>query len=139
MAAIDISPILKFMLEKGGSDLFFSTGTSIHMEIEGDTVLINNQIMAPGLVKEIAYALMTATQVQEFESTLECNFAMSQNHIGRFRVNVFRQRDEVGMVIRHIKTEIPSLEILGLLPILKSGQCRLSQRFITQNPLRRRG
>jgi len=119
MAAIDISPVLKFMLDKGGSDLFFSTGASIHMEIEGDTVPINNQVMAPGMIKEIAYALMSPTQIQEFEATLECNFAISRNNIGRFRINVFRQRGEVGMVIRHIKTEIPSLETLGLPPILK--------------------
>jgi len=119
MAAIDISPVLKFMLDKGGSDLFFSTGASIHMEIEGDTVPINNQVMASGMIKEIAYGLMSPAQIQEFESTLECNFAISRNNIGRFRINVFRQRGEVGMVIRHIKTEIPSLESLGLPPILK--------------------
>lgn len=119
MAAIDISPVLKFMLDKGGSDLFFSAGASIHMEIEGDTVPINNQIMAPGMIKEIAYSLMTPAQIQEFESTLECNFAISRNNIGRFRINVFRQRGEVGMVIRHIKTEIPTLESLGLPLILK--------------------
>lgn len=119
MAAIDISPVLKFMLDKGGSDLFFSTGASIHIEIEGDTVPINNQPMAPGMVKEIAYALMTPDQIKEFESTLECNFAISKNDIGRFRVNVFKQRGEVGMVIRHIKTEIPSIDTLGLPPILK--------------------
>lgn len=119
MAAIDISPVLKFMLDKGGSDLFFSAGASIHMEIEGDTVPINNQIMAPGMIKEIAYGLMTQAQIQEFESTLECNFAISRNNIGRFRINVFRQRGEVGMVIRHIKTEIPTLENLGLPLILK--------------------
>ncbi len=119
MAAIDISPVLKFMLDKGGSDLFFSTGASIHIEIEGDTVPINNQPMAPGMIKEIAYSLMTPDQIKEFESTLECNFAISKNDIGRFRVNVFRQRGEVGMVIRHIKTEIPSIDTLGLPPILK--------------------
>lgn len=119
MAAIDISPVLKFMLDKGGSDLFFSTGASIHIEIEGDTVPINNQPMAPGMIKEIAYSLMSADQIMEFESTLECNFAISKQDIGRFRVNVFRQRGEVGMVIRHIKTEIPSIETLGLPPILK--------------------
>ncbi len=119
MAAIDISPVLKFMLDKGGSDLFFSTGASIHIEIEGDTIPINNQPMAPGMIKEIAYSLMSADQIKEFESTLECNFAISKNDIGRFRVNVFKQRGEVGMVIRHIKTEIPSIDTLGLPPILK--------------------
>ena len=119
MAAIDISPILKFMLDKGGSDLFFSTGAIIHIEVEGDTLPINNQIMTPGMIKEIAYSMMTADQIMEFESTLECNFAISKKDVGRFRVNVFRQRGEVGMVIRHIKTEIPTIEALGLPAILK--------------------
>lgn len=119
MAAIDISPILKFMLDKGGSDLFFSTGTAIHIEIEGDTLPINAQPMLPGMIKEIAYSLMSADQIKEFETTLECNFAISKPEVGRFRVNVFRQRGEVGMVVRHIKTEIPSIENLGLPAVLK--------------------
>ena len=119
MAAIDITPVLKFMTDKGGSDLFFSTNTSIHMDIEGETVSINNQVMAPGMIKEIAYGIMSPEQIKEFETTLECNFAIGRKDIGRFRVNVFRQRGEVGMVIRHIKTDIPSLEKLGLPPILK--------------------
>jgi len=119
MAAIDISPILKFMLDKGGSDLFFSTGAAIHIEVEGDTLPINSQIMLPGMVKEIAYSLMSADQIMDFESILECNFAISKKDVGRFRVNVFRQRGEVGMVIRHIKTDIPSIDSLGLPAVLK--------------------
>jgi len=119
MAAIDITPVLKFMLDKGGSDLFFSSGASIHIEIEGDTVPINNQIMVPGMIKDIAYSLMSPEQILEFESTLECNFAISKKDIGRFRVNVFRQRGEVGMVVRHIKTDIPSIDSLGLPPVLR--------------------
>lgn len=120
MAAIDITPILKFMLEKGGSDLFFSTGAAIHIEIEGETLPINAQAMTPGTIKEIAYSIMTPEQITEFEATLECNFAISKHNVGRFRVNVFRQRGEVGMVVRHIKTIIPSIESLGLPEVLKN-------------------
>ncbi|MCX7628138.1 MAG: PilT/PilU family type 4a pilus ATPase [Methylophilaceae bacterium] len=119
MAALDIKPVLKFMVEKGGSDLFFSTGAAIHIEIEGRTMPVNNQIMAPGMVKEIAYSLMSPKQIQEFEETLEMNFALGLPDIGRFRVNVFRQRGEVSMVIRHIKTTIPSFETLGLPKVLQ--------------------
>ncbi len=119
MAAIDITPILKFMLDKGGSDLFFSSGAAIHIEVEGETLPINAQIMVPGMIKEIAYAIMSPAQIKEFESTLECNFAIGKKDIGRFRINVFRQRGEVGMVIRHIKTEIPSIDTLGLPMILQ--------------------
>jgi len=121
MAAIDISPVLKFMVEKNGSDLFFSTGAAIHMEIEGKTMPVNNQIMAPGMVKEIAYVLMNEHQIKEFETELEMNFAYSVSGIedARFRVNIFRQRGEVAMVIRCIKAIIPSFESLGLPATLK--------------------
>lgn len=119
MAAIDITPILKFMLDKGGSDLFFSTGATIHIEVEGDTLPINAQVMVPGMIKEIAYSMMSAEQIKEFETTLECNFAIGKKDIGRFRINVFRQRGEVSMVIRHIKTQIPSIDTLGLPVILQ--------------------
>lgn len=118
MAAIDITPILKFMVEKNGSDLFFSTGTAIHIDIEGQTIPINAQVMAPGMVKEIAYALMSPAQQKEFEQTLEMNFALSLHGLGRFRINVFRQRGEVAMVVRYIKHIIPSLQSLGLPPVL---------------------
>jgi twitching motility protein PilU len=118
MAAFDIAPVLKFMIEKEGSDMFFSTKAAIHLNIEGDTVAINNQVLEPGMIKEIAYSLMNETQIEEFEATMECNFAISKPGVGRFRVNVFRQRGEVGMVIRHIKTEIPDFETLGLPTIL---------------------
>jgi twitching motility protein PilU len=119
MAALDIKPVLKFMVEKNGSDLFFSTGTPIHIEIEGKTLPVNTQAMTPGMVKEIAYSLMSPKQIEEFEETLEMNFAMGVHEIGRFRVNVFRQRGEVSMVIRYIKGTIPSFEALGLPPVLK--------------------
>lgn len=119
MAVIDISPVLKFMVDKGASDIFFSTNTAIHIDIEGENLPINAQIMGPGMIKEIAYSLMNDEQIKEFESTLECNFAISKTDIGRFRVNVFKQRGEVAMVIRHIKTEIPTFDQLGLPSVLK--------------------
>ena len=124
MAAIDITPVLKFMVEKNGSDLFFSTGASIHINIEGHTLQVNNQTMAPGMIKEIAYALMSEDQIKEFEHNLEMNFALGRRDLGRFRINVFRQRGEVAMVIRHIKCEIPSFETLGLPGILKELMLR---------------
>lgn len=123
MEATDISPILpilKFMTEKNGSDLFFSTGTPIHVEIEGEILPINAQKMQPGMIRDLAYSIMTPLQIKEFEENLECNFAIGRQSIGRFRVNVFKQRGEVGMVVRHIKTEIPTIDKLGLPPILNN-------------------
>ena len=124
MAAIDITPVLKFMTDKNGSDLFFSTGAAIHIDIEGETLPVNAQEMVPGMVKEIAYSIMSEEQKSEFEQNLELNFAIGYKNIGRFRINVFKQRGEVGMVIRHIKTEIPSIDSLGLPEILKDLMSR---------------
>ena len=61
-----------------------------------------------------AYALMNERQIQEFESVMECNFSISIPSVSRFRVNVFQQQHNVGMVIRVITTDIPSFEQLGL-------------------------
>jgi len=121
MAALDIKPVLKFMVEKHGSDLFFSAGASIHIDIEGKTIPVNNQVMAAGVVKDIAYSLMSPEQIKEFEETLEMNFALSVAEItdARFRVNVYRQRGDVAMVIRCIRGTIPSFEALGLPAVLK--------------------
>jgi twitching motility protein PilU len=124
MAAIDITPVLKFMVEKNGSDLFFSTGASIHINIEGHTLPVNNQTMAPGMIKEIAYAMMSEDKIKKFEQNLEMNFAFGRRDLGRFRINVFRQRGEVAMVIRHIKSDIPSFETLGLPSVLKELMLR---------------
>jgi twitching motility protein PilU len=119
MAALNITPVLKFMIEKNASDLFFSTGAPINISIEGEAMPVNAQIMKPGMVQEIAYSLMTEQQIRQFEETLESNFALSVHDVGRFRVNVFRQRGEASMVIRHIKTTIPSIETLGLPSVMK--------------------
>ena len=119
MAVLDITPVLRFMVEKNASDLYFSTGAPINVEIEGKTSPVNNQIMTPGMVHDIAYTLMNQVQIREFEDTMEMNFALTVKGTGRYRVNVFRQRGEVSMVIRHIKSNIPSLDALGLPKILK--------------------
>jgi twitching motility protein PilU len=76
------------------------------------------------MVKEIAYSLMNEAQIREFEETLEMNFAHGVRALGRFRVNAFIQRGEVSMVIRHIKSAIPTLEELGLPELLKEVSVR---------------
>ena len=75
--------------------------------------------MKPGQIKEIAYALMDEEQRVEFEHELEMNLAISVAGVGRFRVNIFRQRNEISIVARNIKLDIPRFEDLGLPEILK--------------------
>jgi twitching motility protein PilU len=60
------------------------------------------------MVKKIAYSLMDEGQVPQFERDLELNMAIAVKDAGRFRINVFKQRGEIGMVIRAIKSEIPT-------------------------------
>jgi len=116
---MEIAPYLKLMVQKNGSDLFFSTGAAPHLKAEGRTMPIGDQRLDPGKVRELAYSIMTDDQKSEFESTLECNLAISVGGLGRFRVNVFRQRGDVAMVLRYIKGTIPDMEELQLPALLK--------------------
>ncbi|MGX5173872.1 PilT/PilU family type 4a pilus ATPase [Aliikangiella sp. IMCC44653] len=111
---MDIKLLLRLMAEKNASDLFFSTGAPPHMKIEGVSTPMGQGSLPPGAIKDIAYALMDEKQIEEFEEEWEQNFAISVDDIGRFRVNVFLQRGEVGMVMRHIKSDIPNFEELKL-------------------------
>ncbi len=80
---------------------------------------IGDSPMAPGMVRKLAYSIMNDDQVKEYEATMEANLAISISGLGRFRVNVFRQRGDVAMVIRYIKGKIPSIEDLNLPQKLK--------------------
>lgn len=117
---MDITPYLHLMIEKTASDLFFSTGAPVNIKIEGNTRPVDKTVLPPGAVKKLAYSIMTDDQVREFESSMEMNLAISARNMGRFRVNVYRQRGEVAMVIRYIKGVIPTIEDLNLPEILKS-------------------
>ncbi len=106
------------MAEKRASDLFFSAGAPVYIKIEGDIRPVNQQILDHNVVKKIAYALMSEAQITAFEGALEMNFGLSVPNVGRFRVNVFRQRGSVAMVVRYITDVVPTLESLRLPPVL---------------------
>ncbi|MGD8587700.1 MAG: PilT/PilU family type 4a pilus ATPase [Chromatiales bacterium] len=116
---MDIVPYLKLMVQKNGSDLFFSTGAPPNLKAEGETRPIGSTPLQPGHVRKLAYGIMSDDQIKEFESTMECNLAISIAKLGRFRVNVFKQRGDAAMVIRYIKGVIPPVEKLNLPTILK--------------------
>ncbi|MEM9302911.1 MAG: PilT/PilU family type 4a pilus ATPase [Pseudomonadota bacterium] len=115
---MDIGYFLKLMKEKSASDMFLSTGAPVSMKVEGRIMPLGKSGLPPGMVKKIAYSLMNEGQVPEFEENWELNLAISLKDAGRFRVNVFRQRGEVAMVIRAINSEIPALEDLHLPELL---------------------
>ena len=116
---MDIFPYLKLMVEKKASDLFFTVGSPVKIKIEGKAAPVGKTVLTSELCKAAAYGIMNDFQKKRFEENLECDFAISlPDGAARFRVNVFRQRGEVGMVLRLIPSIIPTLEQLGLPPIL---------------------
>ncbi|HEY5851419.1 MAG TPA: PilT/PilU family type 4a pilus ATPase [Lysobacter sp.] len=116
---MDIGYFLKLMTEKNASDMFLTTGAPVYIKVEGRLYPLGNTGLPPGMVKKIAYSLMDEGQVPLFERDLELNMALALPEAGRFRINVFKQRGEVGMVIRAIRSVIPSIEELQLPQVLK--------------------
>ncbi|WP_299976061.1 PilT/PilU family type 4a pilus ATPase [uncultured Pseudoteredinibacter sp.] len=117
---MEMSDYLQFMVEHGASDLFFSTNAPVMIKIEGQIHPVQSQhTMAVGEVKTLAYSLMQDHHIQRFEQDWELNFAASIKGLARFRINLLRQRGEVAMVVRHVKTEIPSFAELHLPASLK--------------------
>jgi len=126
--ARDLTPYLKFMVDRDASDLFFSVGTSVHVKLDGRTRPLDRPPLDSEAVRDLAYSVLSEEQIAEFESHLELNHAISRQGVGRFRINLYRQRGEVAMVIRYIRSRIPSFaelrlpESLGQLAQARSGQ-----------------
>jgi len=123
----NIKPMLKLMAEKKASDLFFTSNSPVKIKIEGLIYPINKQVLTAELVREIAHGLMSAEQLEHFQSELEIDFAISEPGVGRFRAAVFHQRGYPALVLRYISVDTPKLDQLGLpdtlrdLAMLKRG------------------
>ncbi|MDX1588566.1 MAG: PilT/PilU family type 4a pilus ATPase [Oleiphilaceae bacterium] len=110
---------LKILAKHSGSDLYLSTGAPPCAKFDGKLRPIDRTPMDPGVIMGFAQQIMSEKQKAEFEEELEMNLAYSIRGVGRFRVNIFRQRNEISIVARNIVTEIPNADDLGLPPILK--------------------
>jgi twitching motility protein PilU len=115
---MDFKDYLKILALKDGSDLYLSTGAPPCAKFHGVLKPLEKISMPPGKVREIAYSILSPEQIKDFENRLEMNLAISESGVGRFRINIFRQRNEISMVVRNIKTDIPKLENLGLPEVL---------------------
>lgn len=111
--------LLRAMLDKKASDLFISADFPPAMKIDGKMTPVTQQKLSGEHTKAFAEALMNEKQRKEFEQEKECNFAIWPKEIGRFRVNVFVQQENVGMVLRTITTKIPNFDEMGLPQQLK--------------------
>ncbi len=121
-----LTELLKNMLEKGASDLFVTVGAPPAIKIHGEMTPFNTKPISREQAEEILRAAMNEKQQAEFRDTRECNFALSLDGIGRFRVNAYVQRGSVGLVARHINTDVPTLKSLGLPSVL--GKLALEKR-----------
>lgn len=116
---MEFESLLKLMVHKNGSDLFITAGVAPSLKVNGKIAPVTQASLTPSQAKEIVMGIMTPAQKAEFEAENECNFAISASGIGRFRVSAFMQRNNAGMVLRKIETTIPTMDELGLPPILK--------------------
>jgi twitching motility protein PilU len=116
---MNVKPLFKLMVDKKASDLFFTTHAPVMIKIDGKIVPVNQMELSPKMVRQAALELMNEAQLEKFTRDLEIDFAISEPGLGRFRVNIFHQRGNVGMVMRFITPELPNLDDLGMPPILK--------------------
>ncbi|MBL4909455.1 MAG: PilT/PilU family type 4a pilus ATPase [Alteromonadaceae bacterium] len=111
--------LLQKMVAEKASDMFVSAKLPVSAKINGELQPIDEKPLTAEQALALVHNAMNEKQIKEFEETKECNFAISIDDIGRFRVSAFWQRDMAGMVIRRIETVIPDTEELGLPSILK--------------------
>jgi len=116
---MDIYPMLKKLADEDGSDLYLSAGAPPSAKFSGNLVQLSRESLTSADIESVANEIMDAGQQKEFDQKLEMNLAISPKGIGRFRINIFKQRNAVSLVARNIQTEIPQFDDLGLPAILK--------------------
>jgi twitching motility protein PilU len=115
---MDIQPMLKVLASQDGSALYLSTGAPPCAKFNGVLKALSAEPLKAGEVAAVADAIMDSAQREEFERELEMNLAISVAGVGRFRINIFKQRNEVSIVARNIKLDIPKFEDLKLPEVL---------------------
>ena len=118
-AAKFINDLLKLLVARGGSDLFLTADFPPAIKVDGKVTKVSPQPLNAQHTISLARAIMNDKQAAEFERPKECNFAISPGGIGRFRVNAFVQQGCIGMVLRVIPQQLPTVDGMGLPQILK--------------------
>lgn len=116
---MEFKDYLKILVAHDGSDLYLTTDAPPAAKFQGSLTPIEKVKLTREKVKEIAYSLMDEDQKKAFDQQPELNLALSEPGIGRFRINIFKQRNSFALVIRNIKIDIPNADKLGLPQVLK--------------------
>jgi twitching motility protein PilU len=111
---MDLTALLKTLASQDGSDLYLATGAPPCAKFSGVLKPLSSEVLKAGEVAAVAESIMDVAQRAEFERELEMNLAISLPAVGRFRINIFKQRNEVSIVARNIKMDIPTFEDLNL-------------------------
>jgi twitching motility protein PilT len=126
---IDIIQLLALTVERGGSDLHLCAGSQPMARLHGDLVPLMDTVLEADMCRDLIYSIFTENQRARFEDTLELDFALMVDNLGRFRANAHYSRGAVEATFRHIRDQIPSIYTLGMPPIIKS-LCTLEQGLI---------
>ena len=116
---LDLEELLRYTIEHGGSDLHVKVGSPPHVRVDGQLLVSPFDPATPADAERMAFSVLPRERADEFVETSEADFAYNISGVGRFRVNVFRQRGSVGLVFRRVLPGIPSFEALGLPPVVR--------------------
>ncbi len=117
---MDFKNFLRILVKNDGSDLYLTFNAPPAAKFQGTLRALSKEKMSSKDLNDIAHSLMNSDQQQQFDNKPEMNLALDEEGIGRFRINIFRQRNNIAMVIRNIKVDIPNADSLGLPEILKN-------------------
>lgn len=116
---MNITPYLKLAVEKDASDIFFTANAPAMLKAQGELLAIGKTVLTRAQVKELAYSILTPEQQEFLEENLEIDLATQAGGLARFRVNIFHQRGNIGMVLRYVKSDVPRVDDLGVPEALK--------------------
>src|SRR3569833_52904 len=116
---IHVDELLELVIERNGTDLHIAAGIPPVIRSDGALIPTPYESCQPSDIQQMMYAMLTDEQIQKFESTWELDFAYALQKKARFRVNLFRDKGSMAASLRLIPTRIPTLQDLGMPPILE--------------------
>ena len=117
---ISLPEVLDTMIDRKASDLHLSVGSHPTIRVHGSLIQLEEYpLLDAGMIQRTMYGAITQTQRERFEEELELDFSYTLPDRGRFRVNMYKQKDAVGAAFRLIPFEIKSLEALGIPPAVR--------------------
>ena len=116
--ANNLERVLRLMAEKGASDVYMSANMPIQIKINGQILQLSDQLLGQQQTRQLLSEMLAPQQLEELDDTGELNVGISVPRVGSFRLSAFKQRGSIAAVIRCVPVDIPSLDTLGMPPLL---------------------